>query len=91
MAQWMNLHQNNIFVNRMQLPLLCEKSGAILLVLVGLMAGRQAIRRNADRFENFLQIASVGFSQHLTKVQCYYSVINTFQSDLSKVYSEVCY
>ena len=26
------------------IPLLCEKSGAILLVLVGLMAGRPAVR-----------------------------------------------
>ena len=39
----MNLHQNNSFVNRKRLPLLCEKFGAILLVLVGLMAaGRQS-------------------------------------------------
>ena len=42
MAQWMNLHQSNSFVNQMQLPLLCEKSGAILLVLVGLISVRQA-------------------------------------------------
>ena len=42
MAQWINLHRNNIFVNWTQLPLLCEKSGAILLVLVGLMAAWQA-------------------------------------------------
>ena len=27
------------FVNRARLPLLCEKSGAMLLVLVGLMVG----------------------------------------------------
>ena len=40
MAQWMNLHQNNSFVNWMRLPLLCEKFGAILLVLVGLTVGR---------------------------------------------------
>ena len=39
MAQWINLHQNNSFVKWTQLPLLCEKSGPILLVLVGLMAG----------------------------------------------------
>ena len=38
MAHWMNLHWNNSFVNRMRLPLLCEKSETILLVLVGLMA-----------------------------------------------------
>ena len=29
MAQWIILHRNNIFVNRMELPLLCENSGAI--------------------------------------------------------------
>ena len=53
MAQWMNLHQNNSFVNRTQLPLLCQKSGAIFLMLVGLTAVRQAVRRNTGRFENF--------------------------------------
>ena len=42
MAQWMNLHRNNSFVNWTRLPLLCEKFGAILLVLVNLMAGRQS-------------------------------------------------
>ena len=53
MAQWINLHRNNTFVNRMRLPLLCEKSGAILLVLVGLMAGRQLdeIREDLKIFE----------------------------------------
>ena len=45
MAQWINLHWNNIFVNWTRLPLLCEKSGAILLVLVGLMAAWQAGRQ----------------------------------------------
>ena len=42
MAQWMNLHRNNNFVNQMRLPLLCEKSGAILLVLVGLTVDWQS-------------------------------------------------
>ena len=37
-----NLHWNNSFVNQTRLPLLCEKSGAILVVLVGLTAGWQA-------------------------------------------------
>ena len=40
MAQWINLNRNNGFINWTQLPLLCEKSGAILLVVVGLTAGR---------------------------------------------------
>ena len=42
MAQWINLNRNNSFVYRTRLPLLCEKSGAILLVLVGLTTGRLA-------------------------------------------------
>ena len=35
----------NIFVNRTRLPLLCEKSGIIFLVLVGLTAAWQAGRQ----------------------------------------------
>ena len=46
MVQWINLNRNNSFVNRTGLSLLCEKSGAILLVLVVLrQAGRQASRQ----------------------------------------------
>ena len=48
MAQWINLHRNNSFVNGMRLPLLCEKSGAILLVLVGLTAAWQADRQSDE-------------------------------------------
>jgi len=40
MEQWMNLLQNNSFINSMQLLFLCEKSGAIALVLLGLTADR---------------------------------------------------
>ena len=76
MMQWMNLHQNNSFVNWMRLPLLCEKSGAILLLLVGLTVVWQAVRRNTGGFENSPWITSVGFSWHLS----YYSVTNAFQS-----------
>ena len=47
--------------------MLCEKSGAILLVLVGLMTGRPTVRQNTGVFENSLQI-----------VQCYYSATNGF-------------
>ena len=42
MAQWTHLYRNNSFVNWTRLPLLCEKSGAILLVLVGLTVGNLA-------------------------------------------------
>ena len=46
MVQWINLNRNNSFVNWTRLPLLCEKSGAILLVLVGFTAGQQAGRQS---------------------------------------------
>ena len=39
MAQWVNRLQNNIFVNTLPLPLLCEISGALHLAQPGLMAG----------------------------------------------------
>ena len=42
MVQWTNLNLNNSFVNPWRLPLLYEISGAVHLVLMGLMAGRQA-------------------------------------------------
>ena len=51
MMQWMNLHRNNSFINRTRLPLLCEKSGTILLVLVGLMAGRLAVRQASSQMK----------------------------------------
>ena len=35
------------------IPFLCEKSGAILLVLVGLTAGIPAVKQNTGRFGNF--------------------------------------
>ena len=57
MAQWVNRLRNNIFVNPLPLPLLCEISGALHLVQPGLMAGRQAGwlagRRNTGEFQNF--------------------------------------
>ena len=61
MEQWINLHRNNISVNRTRLPLLCEKSEAILLVLVGLMAawqagrlaGRQTVRQKREDLKIF--------------------------------------
>ena len=42
MAQWINVLQNNSFINPTRLPLLCEKTGALAIVEPGLTAGRQA-------------------------------------------------
>ena len=44
MVQRINFLQNNSFVNPMQLPLLCEKTGALAIVEPGLTTGRQAVR-----------------------------------------------
>ena len=57
-------------------------------------AGRPAVRRNKGRFENFwnpLLIALLGILRRFTKVQCYCSVTNVFQSFSSgKAYCEAC-
>ena len=45
MTQWINVLQNNSFVNLTQLPLLYEKTGALAIVEPGLTAGRQAVRQ----------------------------------------------
>ena len=45
MAQWINVLQNISFVNLTQLPLLCEKTGALAIVELGLKAGWQAVRQ----------------------------------------------
>ena len=50
MAQWINLNQNNRSMLAYQYSVLGEKTGPILLHLVGLMAGRQASRRNVVGF-----------------------------------------
>ena len=44
MAQWINVLRNNSFVNPMRLPLLFEKTGALAIVELGLMAGQQSGR-----------------------------------------------
>ena len=72
----MNLQQNSSFVNRTRFPLLCEKSGAMLLVLVGLTAGWQAARQNSGRFRNFqisLLIVLLGFSRRYSFVIVFFS------------------
>ena len=50
MAQWVNRLRNNIFVNPLPLPLLCEISGALHLAQPSFMAGRQAGRQNTGEF-----------------------------------------
>ena len=54
MGQWVNRLKNNIFVNPLPLPLLCEISEALHLAQPGLTAGRwQEGRRNTGEFQIF--------------------------------------
>ena len=68
----MNLQRNSSFVNRTRFPLFCEKSGAILLVLVGLTAGRQVGRQSDEilvdsKFSNLSTDRVVRFSMEFNK------------------------
>ena len=42
--QWINVLWKNSFINPMQLPFLCEKTGALAIVEPGYMAGWQFVR-----------------------------------------------
>ena len=59
MAQWVNRLQNNIFVNLLPLPLLCEISGALHLAQPGLTAGHPSVRL-ADKIQVNFKIFKVG-------------------------------
>ena len=94
MAQWVNRLQNNIFVNPLSLPLLCEISGALHLVQLGLtagwLAGRQMKYRRVLKFSklaigrNIRVVAS--FNQGTASLQPYQCIPASF---LSKTYCKV--
>ena len=52
MALWINLLWNNSFVNLTQLPLLCEKTGILVIVELGLTAGRPLSRQKYCKVRN---------------------------------------
>ena len=56
MVQCVNRRRNNIFVNPLPLPFLCEISGALHLAQPGLMAGG----RQADEMQVNFEIFKVG-------------------------------
>ena len=45
MVLWINLLQNNSLVSLVHFPLLCEKTGALAIVELGLTAARQASKQ----------------------------------------------
>ena len=98
MAQWVNRLRNNIFVNPLPLPLLCEISGAIHLAQLGLtagwlagwLAGRLAGRQNTGEFRGCRLKYVFDLLLRLTKVQHRYSLTNAFQLVfLGKAYCKV--
>ena len=60
MAQWKILNRNSSFVNPTRLPVSCEISGALLLALPGLTAGRLA-GRLADEIRVDLEIFKIHY------------------------------
>ena len=74
MAQWINLNGNNRSVLAHRYSVLGEKTGPILLLLVGLTAGRQASRQKSQwvlKFVNSLQVKLFGL------LFCYHSNVTT--------------
>ena len=53
MVLWINFLRNNSFVNPTLLPLLCENTGALAIVELGLTAGRSLGRQNCCKVRNF--------------------------------------
>ena len=69
MAQWINILQNNNFVNPTRLPLLCRNSRAVALAEPGFMAGWLGSRQNADKFQIFkIHFRSNGFLNFLQRL-----------------------
>ena len=64
MAQWVNRLRNNIFVNPLPLPLLCEISGAVHLAQPGLTAGWQA-GRLADEIQVNLKFSKLAVGRNI--------------------------
>ena len=58
MVQKINVLWNNSFVNPSRLPFVCEKTGAVALVQLGLMAGRQSSSQ-ADEMLLHLEIFKI--------------------------------
>ena len=59
--------------------------------MAGSPAGRLAVRRNTGNFLKFSTDPIISIFMAFTKVQCYYSVTNAFQSFFGIVYCEACY
>ena len=60
MAQWINILQNNGFVNLLEFTFLCKKTGTVALVQPGLTAGGQA-GSQADKMLLHLEIFKIIF------------------------------
>ena len=98
MAKWINLNQNNRSVLAHQYSVLGEKTGPILLSLVGLMAGREA-GQPADEMQVGFEIFKILYRLNYSGFYfvCYHSNVTTvlelhFSWLLSsKTYFKVCF
>ena len=73
------MNQNNSFIKRQQLSLLCEKSGAIALTVPGLMAVHWADKIHSAKFRNTYvtrpaKTRHVGTFKYLRNTNLKYSV-----------------
>ena len=68
MVHWIDVLWNNSFVNPTRLPLLCEKTGALAVVELGLMAGWQAIRQT-NLLQRNLNFAYLTFKMHIRHLE----------------------
>ena len=75
-AQWMNLHQNNSFVNWTQLI-----TFVVYKIWSHTPSASGSYGRQSDEILDLKiceTVLYIGFSLSLTEVQCYYSVTNGF-------------
>ena len=92
MAQWKNLNRYSSFVNPPRLPFFCEISGALLLALPGLTAGRQAGRqagRLSDEIRVNLQNFKIRYRSKYLRFCCVfqrYSVLTALPMHSSRVF-----
>ena len=88
MAQWKNLNRYSSFVNPPRLPFFCEISGALLLALPGLTAGRLA-GRLSDEIRVNLQNFKIRYRSKYLRFCCVfqrYSVLTALPMHSSRVF-----
>ena len=79
MAQWININQNNRSMLAHRYSVLGEKTGPVLLPLVGLTAGREAGQQTTYGWVLKFILYRLRLLFCLLSQQCYYSITIAFQ------------